>query len=115
MKKNGYIDQAIFSFYVDLERDTSKLIFGIDSSMMAPGESVEYHPVQGNDKNKWSVSLQKVCFDETCFEYSEWSGDSDNGLAIVDSGSTWMVVPPPIFDKFSSLMKGQGLDCDTYN
>lgn len=133
LKKQSVVDKEIFSIYQSLDEDKkpSELeIGGYDEDLVekSGNEIVWSHIV---DPKKWKVALDDVKIDgESVYAQSSLVGkflsyfntvmmpmysksfDSNKKEALIDSGTSWMVVTASDGKKYIKACKKRGIDCE---
>lgn len=103
--KQGIISASQFSFYLGFGQNESELVIGgFDSTKIAANSPIYYHPIiingQKNDSQRWSVGLSSVSFGTQTVATA-----SGNNVAIVDSGTSLIILRTDVYKSFVSYLK----------
>ena len=130
LKKQGVIEKEIFSIYLstDEKKKPSELeIGGYDKVLVEKtGNEIVWAPILG--KEKWKIALDDVLIDDKSiyakrsvlsealtmlkqiFVFPDFS-NINNKVALIDSGSSWIIITLSDGEKYLEACKKRGVDC----
>ncbi|CDW83892.1 eukaryotic aspartyl protease family protein [Stylonychia lemnae] len=102
---NGIINERVFSISFGGQDEKSKIIFGgYDLKYARENQSLTWNTLV--DINYWTLQLNSAKIGNYQFKL-------DTNKVIIDSGTSYILMPTDDFSEFKQYLAGKGLDCST--
>ncbi|KAJ3416747.1 hypothetical protein HDV05_000121 [Chytridiales sp. JEL 0842] len=112
MIEQSGLDAPQFGYYIDRKEESGEITFGgvLKSQLEDPNGNFTWLQIPDSklaDEGKWLLSLSRIYVDgETIAEFRGSSQTGPTGMAIIDTGSSFVIVPKGVYMKLPATIPG---------